>query len=245
MGAAVIGGSIAAVGALGSAVIGSSAAQSAANTQASAARNAAQVQMTMFNKTQENLAPWISGGGDALRALMTLTGSGAGGNPLTAPLTKPFAPTMEQLMATPGYQFTLNQGLQATQNAFAAQGLGTSGAAMKGAIGYAEGLASTTYQQQFQNYWSQNQNIYNMLSGISTTGANAGANLGSTSQAVGANIGNNLTSAGAAQAAGIVGSANALSGGLGALGNLGAMYATGMFRPSTPSPGYIDQGTWT
>lgn len=55
------------------------------------------------------------------------------------------------LADTPGYQFALDQGLKATQNGYAAQGLGSSGAAMKGAANYAEGLASTTYQQQYQN----------------------------------------------------------------------------------------------
>ena len=38
-------------------------------------------------------------------------------------MSAPFAPTMAQLASTPGYQFTLDQGLKATQNAYAAQGL--------------------------------------------------------------------------------------------------------------------------
>ena len=74
------------------------------------------------------------------------------------PSNPTFAPTMENLEKTPGYKFILDQGLKAVQNSYAAQGLGTSGAAMKGAADYAEGLASTTYQNQFKN-WYDEQNL--------------------------------------------------------------------------------------
>ena len=50
---------------------------------------------------------------------------------------------------TPGYQFTLAQGLKATQSAAAARGLGVSGSALKGAGTYATGLADKTYLDQF------------------------------------------------------------------------------------------------
>jgi len=251
MGAAVIGGGLAAAGAIGGAIIGGNASKSAASTQAKGARDAAGVQMEMFNTTQKNLAPWIKGGASAFDMLRVLTGAAPGTNPLTAPLTAKFAPTMEQLMATPGYQFTLDQGQKAVQSGFAANGLASSGAALRGGIGYAEGLASTTYQQQFQNYWAQNQNIYNMLSGLSTTGANAAANLGSTSQAVGANVGNNITGAANASAAGIVGQANALTAGLSQIGNFGTQVASGMYgQPSSWFGGsgganYVDTGSWS
>jgi hypothetical protein len=77
-------------------------------------------------------------------------------------------PTMAGLAQTPGYQFTLHQGLQATQNAAAARGLGVSGAALKGADTFATGLASQTYNQQLNNA----ESIYgNQLSGF-----NAGLN---------------------------------------------------------------------
>ena len=134
-------------------------------------------------------------------------------------LTAPFNPTISQLEQTPGYQFLLDQGLKATQNSYAAQGLGGSGAAIKGATNYATGLAGTTFQQQFQNYWAQNQNIYNMISGVSSLGENAAVMAGNqgTQQAL-ANS-NLLTGIGNSQAAGIVGSQNAITGGLLGAGN--------------------------
>jgi hypothetical protein len=71
-------------------------------------------------------------------------------------------PTQAQLAATPGYQFTLNQGLESTQNSAAARGLGNSGAALKGAAAYATGLANSTYQNDF-NDMAQVAQGYNSL----------------------------------------------------------------------------------
>lgn len=81
------------------------------------------------------------------------------------------------LEATPGYQFTLDQGLKATQNGFAAQGLASSGAAMKGAATFATGLADSTYQQQLNNYLttynSQFNNAQNLYTNTSSNALNA------------------------------------------------------------------------
>jgi hypothetical protein len=69
-----------------------------------------------------------------------------------APEFAPIEMTQEQLEATPGYQFTLQQGLKAVQNSAAARGLGSSGMAQRGAAEYTTGLADTTWQ-----------NVYNQL----------------------------------------------------------------------------------
>lgn len=73
-------------------------------------------------------------------------------------------PTMQQLASTPGYQFTLQQGLQGVQNQYSGMGLGVSGAEQKGAASYASGLASQTYNDQLKNaesIYGQNLNAYN------------------------------------------------------------------------------------
>ena len=223
-------GGLSAASGLAGAALQSSAANNAAGLQAAAANTAAADTMSMFGTTQANLAPFIQGGTGAFNTLQNLTGTNAGGNPLTAPLTSQaptqFNPTMAQLAATPGYQFALQQGELATQNSFAAQGLGTSGAAAKGAAQYAEGLASTTYgqqqqqfQQQFQNYLQQNQQIYSMLGGESTLGQNAAATTGTQGLTATGQSGSYLTAGAAAGAAGQVGSANAIAGGLSGIGN--------------------------
>ncbi len=208
-------GAIGAVGGVASGLIGAGAAKSAGAQQAAAANQASANTMTMFNKTQANLAPFVQGGTSAFNELLGLTGGNAGGNPLTAPLTAPFQPTMAQLSQTPGYQFALQQGELATQDSFAAQGLGTSGAAMKGAANYAEGLASTTYQQQFQNYLQQNQQIYGMLGGLGQTGENSAAMTGQQGLTATGQAGQFSTAAAAAGAAGTIGQANALTGAIG------------------------------
>lgn len=80
--------------------------------------------------------------------------------------TTPVAPTLKEapdgnftqadLEATPGYQFTKQQGLKAVQNSAAARGLGVSGAALKGAATFATGLSDQTYNTRFQ----QQQDAY-------------------------------------------------------------------------------------
>src|ERR1700722_6141690 len=125
------------------------------------------------------------------------------------------------LEQTPGYQFTLAQGLQANQNAMAAKGLGVSGAAMKGAATYATGLANQTYGDQFNrlvgsgthslatNTANQGniQNSYNRLMGVAGLGENAASNTGTN----GASLGN--AAAGAALAGGAAGVASTIAGG--------------------------------
>lgn len=243
---AVIGaGALAATASVAGSAISSSAAKSAASTQAAAANNAAQLQMNEFNQTQANVAPFTALGTSATGTLGYELGLPGYANPGgTAPgsagsLTAPFTPTMASLAATPGYQFVLGQGLQATQNSYAAQGLGTSGSAQKGAANYAESLAGNTYQQQFQNYLSQNLQISNMLNNQTTMGTNAALGVGSQGVTSTANAGANLTSAGAASAAGTVGAANALTSGLSGLTSAGsntslllALNNAGMFGPS-------------
>ena len=235
-----IGAAIAGAATLGSGIISSSGAQSAADTQSAATQAAAQLQAQEFQQVRNDLQPYINAGANALPQLESLTGTNAGGNPLTAPLTAPFQPTMAQLEDTPGYKFTLDQGLKSTQNGYAAQGLGQSGAAQKGATDYAEGLASTTYQQQFQNYLNQNSQIYNMVGGISGSGQNAAAGTGALALNNTAQI-NALNVSGAnAQAAGQVASSNAFANsfnGLGAILNNNS----GMFS-GTPATSYTGDG---
>ena len=250
---------------LAGAGISAVAANSAANKQVSAANNAANTSLTeannsnaliqqIYGSNKDMLSPFVGAGTSALTQLQDLTGTGKGGNPLTAALTTPFASTAgssaEALAATPGYQFSLQQGLLATQAGSSAQGQGsavagvgsgqTPGVGPSGPLGkalanYAEGLAGTTYQQQFQNYLTQNQQIYNQIAGVVGTGVNAaGALAGAGTQAGGQSANALLTGAGqygslttagaAAGAAGTVGAASALSGGIQGVGNSALLY---------------------
>lgn len=138
-------------------------------------------------------------------------------NPTNAPLTAPFSAAT--LPTTPGYQFTLGQGLLSTQNAFAAQGLGTSGPALSGAASYATGLAGNTYNQQFANYLTQNQQIANML----LSGGQLGATAAETMAQLYGNAGNaalgGAVNTGQGIASSTAGIGNALAGGAAGVAN--------------------------
>lgn len=211
-------------------LFGSSAATSAAKTQAKAAQQAAQLQAAMFQLTREDLAPYRSVGEKTVDATYNMLQPGGLLD------TTAWQPTIGQLEQTPGYQFTLNQGLKATQNALTSQGLGSSGAAGIAAQKYAEGLAETTYQDQFANWLNQRKTLYNMLGGLINTGESAAAGTASANLSAGSTIGSDITSGAASTAAGTVGSANALTNALTGIGGsanqLGLLYAMnqgGMF----------------
>ena len=174
--------------------------------------NDLQAQYSAMPPAQQNSQP----GQDLQGQISQLTSQiqASGGNPLGA---QPFNP-QEFLAKTPGYQFTLNQGLQAVQNAGTAQGL--SGATIKGAANYAEGLASTTYENRLNDYFR-----------LLETGQSAAGALGVVGTTTGANVGATMTSGAAATAAGTVGAANAITGGISNLGGLAYMQSQGMFEP--------------
>lgn len=225
---AVIGGSIAAAGALGSAAISSSASKGAAGQQVAGAEAGTQELGRQYDLTRGDLLPYNTAGQSSESALLKLLGLDEGGNPLTAPLSTTYTPfTPGDLSQTPGYQFTLAQGLKATQNGFAAKGLASSGAAEKGAGQYATGLADSTYLDQLKAYISQYQaglagksQTFNQLSNLTSLGEDAGAKTGAVGGQAAQGIANLDAGIGNANAAGTVGTANALSGSLGSLGGI-------------------------
>lgn len=201
-------------------LLGANAAKEAARLQALSGQSAADKSMAMFNTVRGDLTPYNILGLGATPSLARLTGSEIGGNPLTAALTRPFQPTMDELEKTPGYQFTLDQGTKAVKNQFAARGLGgMSGALGKGLVNFASGTASTTYNDQFKNYLAQNQQVYNMLRGLVQGGQNAAAQTGDFGTQAQTTANNLNTGSAAATAGGIVGSSNAMSGAMSNIGN--------------------------
>lgn len=200
LGAAVIGASVLGAGA---SVYG---AQTGAAAQRSSVTSANALQQSMFNTTQQNLAPYIQGGNTAGNQLFSmLNDSGPNG------LLTPFNPTQAQLEQTPGYQFTLQQGTNAVNNANSAKGWGDSGPGAKGLANYVTGLASNTYQQQFTNYWTQKQNQFGDLFQPYQIGANAATGQGQISASVGNQIGQNTIGAGNATAAADIGTGSTIN----------------------------------
>jgi len=208
--AAVAGGS-----ALVGGIISGSAAKSAANTQADAANRAADLQQQQFQQTRDSLQPFINTGYDAQGFLRNLLGIGAASEPGTyGSLLKPFDAQAFQQYKDPGYEFQLQQGQQALQNSQAAKDGVLSGGALKDLIGFNQGMANTAYQNAYGRYMTQNETTYKRLADLLGIGENAAAGAGNMGVQATNNIANTLTSGAAAQAAGTVGQANALSGGI-------------------------------
>lgn len=164
-------------------------------------KQAAQTEQTAQNQMMALAQPYAKAGQSAEGNIINQLTSGQLG--VAPPMTG------AGLTQMPGYKFTLQQGLLSTQNAAAARGLGVSGAALMGAANYATGAASSNYQQYYNDYWANQQNRYNMLAGLMTTGENAAVGAGSNLVNSAANIGSSQAAAANATAAGTTGAATA------------------------------------
>ena len=118
-----------------------------------ASRQQADAQANAQTQLQANLAPYANFGASAMPNIMQQLGLGGGGSSLNLQKFNygPFSFNPQDLQNTPGYQFTLNQGLKNTNNALSSQGLLGSGAQGKALADYTTGLASNTYNQQLNN----------------------------------------------------------------------------------------------
>lgn len=204
--AAVIGGT-----ALAGSAVSAYGASQAADAQTSAADQANATQLSMFNATQQNLAPYLAVGNSAAIDITKAAGLNTD-NPLTSPLLSPVTMDQATLEKTPGFQFEKQQGLEAVQNGQTALGLGASGAEQKAAAQYAENLASTNYEQQFNNAVTNQTNQFNKLNSLVGTGQSSAVGQGQISSNVASNIGSNIIGAGNAQAASSIATGNAISG---------------------------------
>ena len=186
---------------LGSSVDASNAATSAAETQSDAARYAADLQYKMWQEQQAQQKPWLEAGQTALNKLV----------PLSTNYT-PFGQTNWQ--QDPGYAFRLAEGQKALERSAAARGGLLSGATGKNLLRYGQEMGSQEYQNAFNRYQTERAAQLQPLQSLAGVGQTAANTLGAAGQNYATNAGNLLTSGAAAQAAGQVGAANALTGGL-------------------------------
>lgn len=184
--------------ALASGLIGANAAKSGANAQSNAANRAAELQQQQYEQTRADQAPFREAGG---RALTKLEGM--------ADYT-PFS--MNAFTQDPGYGFRLKQGQKALDASAAARGGLISGNALRAATAFGQDMGSQEYQNAFNRYQTERQatlSPYMTLAGFGTGANAANAQAG---QNYASNVGNYMTGAAAAQAAGGVGAANAITG---------------------------------
>lgn len=227
-GAAVVGG-------IASSAISSDAASSAANTQAAGARNAQDISQRQFNLINSQEQPFLNAGQDAQSQLNYLTGIGTPGGYNTAgssqaggygSLVSPFtADTFKQY--SPAYQFQLQQGQQGVLNADTSGQGALSGAAQKDLMNYNQGLAGTSFNNAFNQYQTQQGNIYSRLSDIANRGQSAASQTAQSGTALAGQAAQSATNVGSALGAGQIGAGNAWSGGVSSLGGLLASYGGG------------------
>jgi hypothetical protein len=240
----MIGGGLGALGSIGSALIGSSAAEKASKQQVAAQMAALNLQAGFFDKAQSALSPIYSMAPDFLTALKGIGSTGAGamtnlanvGSNLTQGANSPLA-TLTQLLTPgpsmtstlsnlPGMKFLSEYGNIAAQNQLSTQGLASAAGPVGRAISdYNQGLAQTSWGTlvgQLQNLVNTGTGALSTAAGLGTSAYGTGAGLGT--QAAGALAGSagqfgalgsqSLGNIGTAQAQGTLGSANAISGGL-------------------------------
>ena len=128
-------------------------------------------------------------------------------------LTSQFTPQDFAAGIDPGYAFRLAQGQRQVQNLGNVKGM--TGNVLTGLQDYTQGLASQEYQNAFNRYQTQRSNIYNTLAGIAGIGQTGQTATNTAAGNYGTNAANLMTGGASAQAAGQVGQANALAGGLG------------------------------
>ncbi len=209
--AAIMGGS-----SIASGLIGSRASKKAAAQQAAAIREAAAIQERMFEQQRADLAPYREIGYQSLKDITAQ-------KPY---LTGRFEDYRSEYL-DPSMAFRLGIGEQTTQRAANVGGGALSGNTLRALQDYSQGLASTEYSNAFNRFQTERGNIYNTLANIAGMGQNA-VNTGvQAGQATAQSLGQLAVGGGQAQAAGTIGAANAIAGGLGGVGNAAQMYGLG------------------
>jgi hypothetical protein len=133
-------------------------------------------------------------------------------SPDSGMLMKPFG--MEDFKESPAYQFNLQQGQKAIEKAAAKRGTYYAPSTLQDISKFSQGMASNEFNNAYGQYNQNMKNIWDRLYSLSGSGQNAAANVGGFGTTVAGQVGENMIGAGNAQAAGTVGGANALTGGV-------------------------------
>lgn len=172
---------------------------------------------------QDMNAPSGEGGGYPLQGPTVAPGYQVGEGMMGfGAFARPFGPQDLMTNLAPNYQFMKEQGLGAVMQGANVGGGGSN--VQRGAIKFAEDYARNAYQDALNNYRLQQGDIFNRLTNLTGTGQTAQQNIGSTAGQFGSNISQLGIGAAQAQAAGQVGAANAMAGGLGNIGGLLGTY---------------------
>lgn len=189
--------------AAGSLINGAMAARSsrkASKAQTNIAAAQQRLEDAQYQQSRADTMPWLTTGRQALNQLSAMTQPGF---------------DYRQLEEDPGYQFRQQQGENALSRAMAARVMLNSGAAMKEAARFNQGLASDEFT-----------NVYNRLAGLAGTGQTAAGNLASLGSQYMQSAGNNAGQMANARASAYAGRAQAQQN---ALADILGMVGSGAF----------------
>ena len=229
------------LGSIGASLYGANQAKKGAKAQVEAGNYAAQLekesadkqlalQKQIWEKQQADYKPYLEQGTWGINRLGDLMKKGSGqlNNPFDTYLASKGLAGGQFDTSNPAYQFQLKQGQQALDRSAAARGMGYSGAQMKAAQQFGQGLASQEYDKQYNRASGEFGDYFNRLAGLSQGGQQAA---GSMAQAGGqyannaSNTFGNLANAQSsilgqqanARASGYAAQANAFNQGLGGM----------------------------
>lgn len=173
----------------------------------------AQVQSGAYG-SNEDVYKRYKAGGYEFENPYTSTYSGGTPDSTYGALTRDF--TTEDLNSDPvynsGLQFGLDQGRDAINARAIATGGYDSGATLKALTRFGNDYGSTKAGESYNRFQNSRGNIFNMLSGVSGTGQSAVGQVGSAGMNAANNVSNLQTGIGNANAASVVGGANAWGG---------------------------------
>lgn len=203
-----------AVAIAGAGVLGAGASIYSGSKQSGAAGQASQVQLQMQRLQQQQLQPYTEAGYGAAQGLKTGLGIGVGpyhgGYDPNSPLGRPF--TLQDFQQSPGYQFNLSQGLDAINKQAASRGNYYAPQTLQDIGRFSQGLASNEFNTERNAFIQNQQQQFGQLYSLANLGESAAAGVGAGALQTGFGVGNNIQSGAAAQAGGVMGAANALSG---------------------------------
>ena len=176
---------------IGSTVVGglisSDAAGDAADTAAGASREASAAsiaeQRRQYDLSRADYAPFLTAGTGAVNRLAA--GMAPGGE-----FSGSFDSAGFLANQDPGYGFRMSEGLKALDRSAASRGGLLSGATLKGAQQYGQGLASQEYQNAFNRYQTNRANQLNPLQSLAGQGQTTATALGQQGANMAGNIGN-------------------------------------------------------
>jgi hypothetical protein len=184
--------------------MGAGASRRAANDQSRSADQQLAFSRDVYNQQRQDFAPYLQMGLQGQQAYNSLMGLGQ-------------APDgFRGYQESPGYQFQLNEGLDAAKSAAAMHGGTMSGATLQALNNYGQGVANQDYQTYL-----------NRLQGIGMQGQAAAQGMSAAGQNYGQNALGAIGSRGDARASGAIGGYNALMGGINS-GIQGYGYMQGM-----------------